>query len=445
MATLKKHIVCGLLFAVCFFSYAQGGFSLREDEKFEKVKFDFVNNLIVLPVKVNGVELSFILDTGVNKPILFNITDSDSVAIKNTKEIILRGLGGGQPIKALHSKGNVFKLGDVYNYNQDFYLITDSGLNFSPQMGYKVHGIIGYDLLKNFVVEVDYSAKKMKFYNPDSYNYKRCNKCETLPLTLEGSKAYVYANVKQYTAIDEKKVKLLIDSGSSDALWLFENTEGEISGPLKFFDDFLGYGLSGKVHGKRARVQRFTLGEFELKEAKVAYPDAVSIQYITSMRDRNGSIGSEILRRFDLVFDYTNEQITFKRNGNFKDPFKYNMSGIELQHNGLRMVKALVRNEEGYAKNESNNQGVKIYLQKQYNFELHPALEIAEIRDGSPAAIVGLREGDVILQVNKKNVHNYSLQQVSEMMNERVGKTVYVTVERSGSTLKFNFKLQKVL
>ena len=109
------------------------------------------------------------------------------------------------------------------------------------------------------------------------------------------------------------------------------------------------------------------------------------------------------------------------------------------------MVKALVRNEEGYAKNESNNQGVKIYLQKQYNFELHPALEIAEIRDGSPAAIVGLREGDVILQVNKKNVHNYSLQQVSEMMNERVGKTVYVTVERSGSTLKFNFKLQKVL
>ncbi|MCF8715866.1 aspartyl protease family protein [Joostella atrarenae] len=435
-----KHSFVLSIFIVCFISYGQGNFSLKDNEKFEKIRFDFVNNLIILPIEVNGVELSFILDTGVNKPILFNITPEDSIQIKNTKEIHIRGLGGGDPINALHSEGNTFKLGNVFNYSQDFYLISDSNINFSPRIGYKVHGIIGYDLLKNFIVEIDYSSEKIKFSNVDSYNYKNCRKCETLPLELEDSKAYVYADIKQFTSLDKKKVKLLLDTGSCDAIWLFQNTEKEISGPLKFFDDFLGFGLSGKIHGKRARIQRFSLGDFQLKEAKVAYPDATALKYLTSLRDRNGSIGSEILRRFDLVLDYPGGKITFKKNGNFKDPFKYNMSGIELQHNGLRMVKAMV--------NEANNladNGKKIYLHGEYDFKLHPALEIAELRAGSPAEIVGLRPGDVIMKVNNREVHEYSLQEVSEMINEKVGKKVIVTVDRNGSELKFAFQLMKVL
>src|SRR5690606_3189237 len=97
-------------------------------------------------------------------------------------------------------------------------------------------------------------------------------------------------------------VKLLLDSGSCDALWLFENTEGEIAGPVKFFDDLLGFGLSGKIHGKRARLQRFRIGDFEIQQTKVSYPDSISLRYLNVMGDRNGSLGSEILRRFKVVF-----------------------------------------------------------------------------------------------------------------------------------------------
>ncbi|MCM5664379.1 PDZ domain-containing protein [Galbibacter mesophilus] len=445
MATFKKNICIFFGFAICFLTFGQGGFSIIDDDKFEKIRFDFVNNLIVLPVEVNGAKLSFILDTGVNTPILFNITESDSVNVHNTREIYIRGLGDGEPIKAIHSEGNVFKLGNVVNYQQDFYLITDSDINFSPRIGYKVHGIIGYDLLKDFVVDIDYGAERLKLYDPDQYDYDSCRKCETLPLTLEGSKAYVHANIKQYTAIEEVKVKLLLDSGSCDALWLFENNEHEITGPMKFFDDFLGFGLSGKIHGKRARVQRFSLAGFELPEAKVAYPNEEALQFIDVMQDRNGSLGSEILRRFDLVIDYPNQKITFKKNRNFKDPFKYNMSGIELQHNGLRLVKALMSDYKGLASNANFNQSTKIYLQKQFDFELHPALEIAEVREGSPASEVGLRPGDVILKVNNRYIHKYSLQEVSEMINEKEGKLVRLLVDRKGSELKFAFELQKML
>ncbi|WP_335966002.1 PDZ domain-containing protein [Galbibacter sp. PAP.153] len=443
MAVLK-HIISLLLLTVCYFSYGQGGFSLKSGEKHEKVKFDFVNNLIILPVTVNGVELSFILDTGVNKPILFNITQTDSVKINNSEKILIKGLGDGEPVEAIHSKNNRFQLGDVFNYNQDFYLIADSSINFSPRIGYRVHGIIGYDLLKNFIVEVDYSAEKIKFYDPDAYSYKRCRKCETLPLTIEGSKAYINANIKQYTTIEEINVKLLLDSGSCDAIWLFENNEQAITGPIKFFDDFLGFGLSGKIHGKRARVQRFGIGDFELHEAKVAYPDSTALQYITRMDDRNGSVGSEILKRFDMVLDYPNAKITLKKNGSFNNPFKYNMSGIELQHNGLRLVKQLVDDvESGYA--NTNENGIKVYTRNQFSFELHPALEIAQIRENSPAALVGLKEGDVIVKVNNRSIYRYTLQEVSEMINEREGKKVNLTIDRKGSILKFSFELVKVL
>ncbi|MCX2681158.1 PDZ domain-containing protein [Galbibacter sp. EGI 63066] len=441
----RKHFLWLFFFAFCFISYGQGGFALEKGNKFEKVRFKFVNNLILIPIEVNGVELSFILDTGVNNPILFNLTGADSVEIKNAKEILLKGLGEGKPIKAIRSTGNRFRLGDVYNNNQDLFLISDSSMNLSPRMGLDVHGIIGYDILKNFIVEINYSRKKIKFHDPDKYMYKNCRKCETRRLHLEGSKAYVFADVKQFSTNKWVGVKLLLDTGSSDALWLFENKEQEIVEPAHFFDDFLGFGLSGRIHGKRARVKNFIIAGLEMEGAKVAYPDSLALQYINSMRDRNGSLGSEILRRFNLILDYPNNKITFKKNSSYKDPFKYNMSGIELQHNGLRVVKALAGGIDRGVKDNSADNRIKILASEQFHLELHPALEIAEIREGSPAHKVGLKEGDVIVEVNNRNVYRYSLQEVRGMINKKAGEKIYLTVDRSGSELKFSFVLKKVL
>src|SRR5690606_6981298 len=256
--------------------------------------------------------------------------------------------------------------------------------------------------------------------------------CESLPLEIEGSKAYVNGYIKQFSTMEEIPVKLLLDSGSCDALWLFENTEGEISGPVKFFDDLLGFGLSGKIHGKRARLQRFRLGEFELEQTKVSYPDSISLRYINAMRDRNGSLGTEILRRFDVVFDYPNHKLTLKKNADFGDPFRYNMSGIQLQHNGMRLVKSMSEDIDRGRTVVNKNTSIRNYiaLEKNFKFELEPAIEIATVRVNSPADIVGLREGDVILRVNRKDIMSYSLQEVNQMVNSKPGRTIVLEVER---------------
>ena len=48
-----------------------------------------------------------------------------------------------------------------------------------------------------------------------------------------------------------------------------------------------------------------------------------------NLGDRNGSVGGEVLKRFNMVFDYPNNKLHLK-NANFKNPFQYNLAGIEL-------------------------------------------------------------------------------------------------------------------
>ncbi len=62
----------------------------------DKIGFKLINNLIVIPVEINGVELSFLLDTGVTKPIIFNFLNiAEDLQINQTDKIYIRGLGEG--------------------------------------------------------------------------------------------------------------------------------------------------------------------------------------------------------------------------------------------------------------------------------------------------------------------------------------------------------------
>jgi len=124
---------------------------MEKGQRVEKINFELINNLMVVPVEVNGTELSFILDSGVGTPILFNLADQDSIQLKNVSEITINGLGEGEPISALSSSGNFFKLGNIRNFVQKLYVVMDGGINFSPSLGIPIHGIIGYDLFKDLV------------------------------------------------------------------------------------------------------------------------------------------------------------------------------------------------------------------------------------------------------------------------------------------------------
>jgi hypothetical protein len=418
-------------------------FDLPDSQKYQKIKFQLINNVMVIPLEVNGTQLSFILDSGVSTPLLFNLTEQDSIQINKVSEVTIRGLGEGEPIQALSSRNNVFRLGSVINPNQELYVILDESLNFSPSLGVPVHGIIGYDLFRDFVVEVNYNAQHIKFHNPELYSEKRHKKSQTLSIAIRNKKAYVDGIVVLNDA-KEVPVRMLLDTGSSDAIWLFENHD--ICIPDKNYDDFLGRGLGGDIFGKRTKVRSIKIGDFVIEDAKTAFPDQASFSGIQNLGNRNGSLGGEVLKRFNFVFDYRNSKITLRKNRNFKTPFQYNLSGIDLQHNGLRYLTESISGPNGVIKeNQSKTYGnVQILMENQTRLSLVPEIIVSGIRAGSPAEDAGLEEGDVILAVNGKSVHSYKLQQILQMLNEKKGKRVRVLIERADADKLFTFVLKDV-
>ncbi|MBT8274266.1 MAG: retropepsin-like domain-containing protein, partial [Bacteroidia bacterium] len=283
---IKRKIFCFVLLVFSLNIFAQGQFVLQKG-KSEKINFKLINNLIVFPVEINGVELSFLLDTGVSKPIIFNFLNiTEALQINQAEKIYLRGLGEGEPVEALKSSNNIFRIGNAINIQQDLYAIFDPNLNFAPRLGVPIHGIIGYDFFKDFIVEINYSKHFIRINTHGSYKPKKCRSCKTLNLDFFNNKPYVASEI-QLEGV-RIPVKLLIDSGGSDALWLFEDKPRDIMVPEKSYHDFLGRGLSGKVYGRRAKIDAVTVSDFKLKNVNVAFPDSTAITFARKFKERSG-------------------------------------------------------------------------------------------------------------------------------------------------------------
>lgn len=417
---------------------------MNQNKKTERIRFKFINNLIVIPLKINGKKLSFILDSGVSKTILFNITQNDSIGLNSVEKVSLRGLGKGEPVEALLSKNNKFSLKNIVSYDKTIYVIVRDYFDLSSKMGTTIHGIIGYNLLSNYVVKINYKNRYIDFYDPENFELKRCRKCETFPLNFYRKKPFIDAKVQLDTIGDKlTDVKLLIDSGGSDAIWLFEHTKPEIVTPINHFNDILGEGLSGSIYGNRSRISTFKLGSFIIEQPTVSFLDSISTKNARMYKERNGSIGSNILKRFIVWFNYANNTVTFKKNGSFKKGFNYNMSGLDVVYNGKQLVKEEdVRSySDAYNQSVSSTNSVKFITSFSYKFK--PSYRIRNIVANSPADKAGLKVDDIILRLNNKPSHEYQLGEIIQKFQEKDGKRIKITVDRKGEKLKFQFRLEK--
>lgn len=447
LLSIKKIKVLIFAFIVSFVlkTEAQEGFRFKNQaKKSERINFKLINNLVVLPLEINGKKLSFILDSGVSKNILFNISQNDSIGLKNVEKVQLQGLGDGESVEALLSKSNKLSIGNLVSNNETIYVIVRDYFDLSSKMGTTIHGIIGYDLLSNFITKINYRNKYIEFYNPKKAKIKVCRKCEELPLQFYRKKPFIDAFVQLDTISNKKtKVKLLIDSGGSDAIWLFEHTKKEIVTPNNFFNDILGEGLSGSIYGNRSRIPKIELGNFEIENPTVSFLDTISTRNARKFKDRNGSIGANILRRFTIWLDYPNKRIILKKNSSFKNKFNYNMSGLDVIYNGMQLIKEedVKTYTDAYSNNAESKNSISFITSFSYNFK--PAYKIKNVVKDSPADLAGLLKDDVIITLNNRPAHEYKLSQIIHKFQEKDGKKIKMTVERNGEKLKFEFRLKK--
>ena len=419
-------------------------FEFPKNRTKDKIDFKLINNLILIPVLVNDVPLNFLLDTGASSTVIFSFEDTEEIELFNYTLIKLRGLGKGEPVDALKSEGNNIQIGKAKSSNQTIYVVFDGALDFSARLGHPVHGIIGHDFLKDFVVEVHNVREQIKFFIPDSYKQRNCKKCLIKELVFHSNKPYIKAGFREKEV--EMEVNLLIDSGSGDGLWLFENSDENIVIPENSFDDYLGLGINGNIYGKRSKVDKVVIGDFELNNVNTAYPDIDFLDVVVEMGNRNGSLGGEILKRFNWTIDYTNKELQLRRNRYFRAPFHYNMSGLTLQQGGFALVRERsgVRTEFFGLNQDESLSAFNLNLSTNVVLTLKNLFEVVEIRENSPAYLAGVQVGDEILEVNNKPAYQYTLNEINQLFYSKEGKTIRMKISRNGVEQQVRFELKDI-
>lgn len=442
---MKFKIIAILIFLFCSNGWSQNGFQFETNKKKISIPFKFINNLIIIPIQVNGVSLNFMVDTGVEETILFSVDDTDGVSFSKIEKVRIKGFGSKEAFDAYKSDNNKLEIKNYTDTSHCIYLVLDQNINISSQVGVPVNGIIGNKLFKNKCVKIDYISKRITIYNDEKLLNSTIKNYSSFPIELIHGKPYLNVNAFFNAEKQPLNAKLLIDTGNTDAFWFFKQKDEGIEMPKKQIDDFLGRGFSGDVFGKRGRIPSISIGNYNFKDPIVAFPDTIATSDIDKIEGRLGSVGSEVMRRFSAIYDYNNNLIYLKKNSNYTEPFSFNMSGVEVQHQGLQWITESYETNPVVSNNLFDAYGNKVVNNLKYKFELKPVYVIANVRKDSPAAIAGLQKEDLILKINNQNGYNFTLEKINELLKSEEGKSIEFEIDRKGKIMKFKFQLKNIL
>lgn len=393
-----------------YFANNRGFLFDNQKKKSVTIKFKSSSNLIIIPVTINESDtLNFILDTGVRYPIITELPFVNKLNLNYLMPIPVKGLGEGVELTAYRSGNNTMSISGLTARNQEVQMIIDENFQISHILGMPVHGLIGFNLFKDYIVEIDYINEQITLNKPEYFKYRDRSKDIIMPLNFDGNKPFVNTSI---LTDDSTKVpvKLLVDTGASDALWLSEKSDERINFPKNHIEAFIGRGLSGDLYGVKGRIDAIWVGPLVLPQPIVSFPESELIDQLMTSNDRNGTIGAEILRRFHVTIDYRNSRLTLRPNHKINDEFNYNMSGMEI----INPMPGL------------------------------PIFTITNIRENSPAFLAGLKENDQILSLNNTSHKTMELNDINLLLQSKENKKIKVKYLREGVEYETAFELKKL-
>lgn len=388
----------------------QIGFDFPEGVKSVKIPFERYNNLMVIPINVNNtITIKFILDSGVQFAILTEKEFGEFLNLEYDRQLSIQGPGMADSIRAQVANNIKMTLpGEIESgVNQTLLVLEEEYLSLRKNLGADVYGIIGHDIFSRFVVEINYDKEYIELHEPKYFKPK--NKFTRLPLTIENTKPYIYANL---VFDDGKKIRmnLMVDTGASHPLLLDNNLEG-INLPSKTLSTVIGRGLGGDIMGELGRIENISFGNYEFENPIVSFP--IEGQYSKSMKkgSRNGTIGGEILTRFNPIFDYNRGVLYLRKSSQYYDKFEHDMSGLDIQVTGPKLDKVVV----------------------------------VGVREDSPAGLAGIEVGDVITTVDGVDTKTVEFSAITSTLRYRPKKNVKLKVMRNDTIRKISFKLARMI
>lgn len=373
-----------------------------------RIPVEIQHNVVLVPLRINGsFEMNFILDTGVKTTILTETMLLGFMGLDSLDPIRLRGLGVEQYVDGFLAKDVSISLQGVVGSGINMVILPDDLISYSAMFGRPVYGIIGYEVFGQFVVEINYQHKYIQLYDPFKFKMSKFKKRKFTrhPIKIKRFKPYVTAKLIREDGTQLER-DWLIDTGASHALSLYDP---ELTIPEPAIDAFLGMGLGGNVYGKVGRNPRFELGVYSFSDVITGYPDSSSI-YVPEYRTGwYGNIGSEVISRFTVIFDYFKGEIWLRKNSAYKEAFSYNTTGLEITTVGP---------------------DYDIYM-------------ISYVRPGSPAYEAGVRPEDLILTLNGMPTLGMSITEIYGNLRRRSGRVVVIRLRRGKEVFRTRFRVEE--
>jgi hypothetical protein len=369
--------------------------------KVASVPFELNGNVILLQVRVNGSRpLWFVLDTGAYGSSV-NSTVAQALGLRTGRAGVTHGAAGPVPNA---------ELPDV-TLDVNGALLEDLDIHafplapFENNVGRSLDGILGSELFRRYVVEIDYDASVIHLWEPAGFDYRGPG--EILPIDFHHHHPYVRAKVT-LPGREPIEGEFVVDAGSNLPLILLPRfiEENKLRASLPPTLETYGRGVGGEVSLPIGRASRLQLGRFALDGPVAAFPRGGEF----GRAGKTGNIGSAILRRFRVTFDYSRRRMILEPRSLFAEPFEFDMSGLQLVTETPRFQ--VVR--------------VNRVLQK------------------SPAEEAGIRQGDEILSFGGRPVTEFRLATLREMLRQP-GKQYSLLVKRGGETVSVELRTRRLV
>jgi predicted aspartyl protease len=382
---------------------------LRDIKKPVDLPFEYYNNFIVINVRLHGLPMKFVLDTGAEHTILLQREITDLLGMRYDRRVRLMGADMSQEIYALTLSNIQLSLEDRLQVRTNLVVLEEDFVELDRLTGVKIHGIIGASILRNFVVKIDYRNLVITLYRKDLFDGPPKG-YYTLPVEMTRHKPYLTADITMANG-HKATSRLLIDSGAAISALFYVSERNALEIPEKYVTGQLGVGLGGSLLGYLGRVSKIEFGEFKFNELIANFQDVGDMDTVLIQQRKDGLIGNVLLNRFTIIIDYKESKIHLKPNKYYKKKISYDKSGLILINSGenLRQIAVL------------------------------------DVMSGSPAESAGIEPGDIITHYQNIPIRFYSFEKFSGRLQGKSGKKIKLKIQRGEEKIEFRFHLKQYI
>jgi len=298
------------------FADSPGEYILQDDLNEIQIPFEmFAGNKPMITGRVNDKEVRFLIDNGkLFNEIWFYNGEVDSIGLHFQTQEADSLIGIGKNSASSIFEGNPINVafGNIEFYNQPTLIspVEAGYASFFPG----INGQVSSMLFKHFIVKFDFIKNVITLIDPDIY--KKSANQESVKMQKRDNGSYCIPFVLQMKSGAIYRVLLDIDIGTVFPLYLISNNENSIPISSDAKKQFLRMGASGKIYGYEDTLKEIRFSNYVLKH----YPTMIvkAENNANSSIVESGTFGIELMKQFNITFDYFNKIMYFEPNKNFK-------------------------------------------------------------------------------------------------------------------------------